>query len=293
MIVCKTVSEVRRWRAQQQGRVGIVPTMGYLHEGHLSLVRAIRPHCDVIVATIFVNPTQFTQAEDLEKYPRNEVRDCALLSSEGVEVVFVPAIEEIYPPGCPPTWVSVEGVSEPMEGTYRPGHFRGVTTVVTKLFSIVQPDVSIFGEKDFQQLRVIEEMTKALLLPTTIVRGALIREEDGLAMSSRNVRLSPEDRISARALSRALRAARILFDSGVCDTAVLRAEIERVMSEVAGIKIDYIELVDEETLRPAPWVKPGTRICIAAWIGGVRLIDTDVLGGRVFRDSHPTQNVTE
>lgn len=278
MNIFRTVAEVRGWRAEQGGRIGVVPTMGYLHEGHLSLVRAIRAHCDAVVATIFVNPTQFTQPEDLEKYPRDEERDCALLAAEGVEAVFLPTPNEIYPPGCSPTWVSVEDVSEPMEGAYRPGHFRGVATVVTKLFNIIQAHVAIFGEKDFQQLRVIEEMTRSLHLPVTIVRGKLIREQDGLAMSSRNVRLSPEDRASARSLSEALRGAQALFYRGETDAEVLRAEMKRLINRVAEANIDYIELVDEATLQPVARVESSTRVCLAVWIGKVRLLDTAVLG---------------
>jgi pantoate--beta-alanine ligase len=273
MQVIRTIDELRMWRSRQRGRIGVVPTMGYLHEGHLSLVRAIRASCEVVIATIFVNPTQFNQQEDLEKYPRDEERDISLLAAEKVDVVFLPSAEDMYPSGVT-LWVTVEGIVEPMEGLFRPGHFRGVTTVVAKLFSLIQPDVAIFGEKDFQQLRVIEEMTKGLLAPISIIRGALVREEDGLALSSRNVRLTAADRVSASAISRGLRGAQALFLAGESDPEVMRASITRTLAEGGVPRVDYVEIVDEETLRPISPVTHGSRICVAAWVGGVRLIDT-------------------
>jgi pantoate--beta-alanine ligase len=247
--------------------------MGFLHEGHLSLVRAIRSSCDAVVVTIFVNPTQFNQQEDLEKYPRDEERDISLLEADGVDAVFLPSVDELYPPGVA-VWVAVEGLVDSMEGAFRPGHFRGVTTIVAKLFNLIEPDMAIFGEKDFQQLRVIEEMTRGLLKPISIIRGALIREEDGIAMSSRNVRLSAADRVSARAISRALRAANSLFLKGETDAAVLRESIIANLSNDKAVEIEYVELVDETTLKPVARISQGVRVCVAAWVGGVRLIDT-------------------
>jgi pantoate--beta-alanine ligase len=272
MIICKTVSDYTGWRFQQGGRIGVVPTMGYLHEGHLSLVRQIRQACDHVVVTIFVNPTQFNQGEDFERYPRNEDRDCELLEVEGVSAVFIPQVDEVYPEGVA-SWVTVEGVTESMEGKYRPGHFQGVTTVVTKLFHIIQPQVAIFGEKDFQQLRVIEEMTRSLFFPISILRGRIVREEDGIAMSSRNVRLSSSEREVARAIPRALRVAHAHWLGGESSARVLRAEIrERLREE--GIRTEYVSVIDEETLQPVKQVGWGARVCLAAWVGGVRLIDT-------------------
>ena len=273
MHIIRTIEELRNWRRGQQGKVGVVPTMGYLHEGHLSLVRAIRSSCDAVVVTIFVNPTQFNQQEDLEKYPRNEGRDISLLEAVGVEAVFLPSVDELYPPGVA-VWVAVEGLVDSMEGVFRPGHFRGVATIVAKLFNLIEPDVAIFGEKDFQQLRVIEEMTKGLLMPISIIRGSVIREEDGLAMSSRNVRLSEADRVSARAISRALRAANSLFLKGETDVAILRKSIIANLSDDKAVEIEYVELVDETTLKPVARISQGARVCVAAWVGGVRLIDT-------------------
>jgi len=278
MKVIRTIEEFRHWRRGQRGKVGVVPTMGYLHEGHISLVRAIRASCDAVVVTIFVNPTQFNQQEDLEKYPRDEGRDISLLEANGVDAVFLPSIDELYPPGIS-VWVTVEGLVDSMEGVFRPGHFRGVTTIVAKLFNLIEPDVAIFGEKDFQQLRVIEEMTKGLLKPISIIRGALIREDDGLAMSSRNVRLSAADRVSAKAISRALRGANSLFFAGETKSSVLREYIIANLSEEEGVKIEYVELVDEITLKPIAQIHHGARVCVAAWVGGVRLIDTIAFDG--------------
>ena len=206
MLVASTVAEFRRGRGGAAAPVGFVPTMGYLHEGHLALVEAARGECETVAASIFVNPTQFGPNEDFERYPRDEARDLELLEAAGVDLVLLPAVDEIYPPGDA-TRVRVEGITALLEGERRPGHFEGVTTVVAKLFAIVQPDRAYFGEKDGQQLRVIERMTRDLRLPIEIVACPTVREPDGLARSSRNVYLSAEERAQAPALHAGLAAA--------------------------------------------------------------------------------------
>jgi pantoate--beta-alanine ligase len=230
-----------------------------------------------VVVSIFVNPTQFNQKEDLERYPRDETRDIKLLEKERVTAVFIPDVDEIYPTGAP-TWISVEGVAEPLEGAFRPGHFRGVATVVAKLFQIVRPHVAIFGEKDFQQLRVIEDMTKSLFFPISIIRAKIVREPDGLAMSSRNVRLSEKERATALSLSMGLREAERMFNQGERDSNAIREKVRKIVTDAGVDSLDYVEIIDEITLQPISTPQVGSRVCIAAWIGGVRLIDNIGLG---------------
>ncbi len=222
MIIVTTLADLRTARAALPAPVGLVPTMGFLHEGHLSLVRAARLACASVVATIFVNPTQFGPNEDLAAYPRDLPRDLALLEAAGVDLVWTPTPEIVYPPGYQ-TWVTVEEVTKPLEGAMRPGHFRGVATVVAKLFNAVQPQYAYFGQKDAQQAAVIRQMSRDLDFPIEIVICPIQREPDGLAMSSRNVYLSPEERRAAVVLWRALQAARIAFQAGERDANRLRA----------------------------------------------------------------------
>jgi pantoate--beta-alanine ligase len=278
MKICRTIEEMRVEcrAAKNQGRLGFVPTLGALHEGHLSLVREAKAACDVAAASIFVNPTQFGPNEDLTKYPRNLDRDCELLEGEGVELVFAPSVEEMYPEGAV-TWVNVEGLSERLDGRSRPGHFRGVTTVVAKLFHVVEPDAAFFGQKDAAQLAIIRRMVRDLNLPVEIVACPIVREGDGLAMSSRNVYLGGQDREAARVLYRSLVAAKSLWDSGerAVEKLVLasREEIEREIS----VRLDYIEIVDADSLESLDCATRGALVAVAAWVGSTRLIDNLLL----------------
>lgn len=279
MRICKTIKEIDA--ALQIGRmrgrrVGFVPTMGALHEGHLSLVRAARADCDTVVVSIFVNPTQFGPTEDLAKYPRPFERDCELLEKENVDVVFAPSAEEIYPSAVT-TWVNVEDLSEKLDGRSRPGHFRGVTTVVSKLFHIVQPDVAIFGQKDAAQVAVIRHMVRDLNFPVEIVACPIVREPDGLAMSSRNAYLDAAQRKQALVLHRSLQAAKKLWNLGGQSSAELIAAARAEIAREPGVRIDYLEIVDSETLDPLEQVRPGALIAVAAFVGQTRLIDNTVL----------------
>jgi len=251
--------------------VGFVPTMGALHEGHLSLVRASCTRTDVTVVSIFVNPTQFAPDEDLDAYPRDLERDLALLEAEGVDYVFTPTTAEMYPVG---STVAVDpgAVAVRWEGESRPHHFGGVATVVTKLFNIVGPDAAFFGEKDFQQLKVIERITDELDMSVTIVGCPIVRENDGVAMSSRNVYLSAEEREQARALSGAIDAAREAASSGERDVAVLEATMAEQLDRPL-VSTEYAVIVDAETLEPLTFVDRPARALVAAQVGKVRLID--------------------
>lgn len=259
-------------------RIGFVPTMGYLHEGHLSLAREIRKHCDVVVASLFVNPLQFNETSDYEKYPIDHERDFDLLKREGIDIAFVPAVTDIYQENSQ-TRVLVTELSKPLEGKFRPGHFEGVTTVVAALFNLVRPDVAIFGEKDLQQLRVIEQMVRDLHFPIKIIRGAIVREVDGLAMSSRNVRLSAEARSKALLLSRSLKHARELVQAGESSAVKVIEEIEKLYKDQDSVKLEYFSVADEDTLDEVTELLPGRpyRALVAASIDGVRLIDNSSL----------------
>jgi pantoate--beta-alanine ligase len=257
-------------------RLGFVPTMGALHEGHLSLVRAARASCEVVAASIFVNPTQFGPSEDLAKYPRSFERDRDLLEREGVELLFAPPVEEMYPPGAV-TWVTVEELSSKLDGRSRPGHFRGVTTVVAKLFHIVEPDVAFFGQKDAAQLAIVRRMVRDLNLLVEIVGCPIVREPDGLAMSSRNAYLDPEQRKQAVALHRSLEQVRRLVRSGERKTAKLAAAGRAEFSGESGVRLDYFEIVDPDTLDPVEDVSEGALVAVAASVGSTRLIDNLVL----------------
>ncbi len=251
--------------------VGVVPTMGALHEGHLSLARAARAQSDRVIVTIFVNPMQFNAAEDLLKYPRDEARDLALLEAEGVDVLFAPDVTEVYPEGFE-TQVSVKGVSEPLEGAFRPGHFDGVATVVTKLFGMTQAGRAFFGEKDWQQLQVVQRLVLDLNIPIRIIGCPTIREEDGLAMSSRNVRLSPQERALAPALHRIMQDAAAALRAG----NAMEPELEKARAAIlaAGFRsIEYLELRSVDGLKPVAPFEDGARMLFAGWLGDVRLID--------------------
>jgi pantoate--beta-alanine ligase len=258
-------------------RLGFVPTMGALHEGHLSLVRAARAFSDVVVASIFVNPTQFGPSEDLAKYPRSFERDCELLQREGVELLFAPSVEEMYPAGAV-TWVTVEGLSDKLDGRSRPGHFRGVTTIVAKLFHVVEPDAAFFGQKDAAQVAIIRRMVRDLNLPVEIVTCPILRETDGLAMSSRNAYLDPEQRTRALVLHRSLIRVQRLADAGEREAAKLVAAGREEFAEEGSVRLDYFEIVDADTLNPVQDISGGALAAVAAFVGSTRLIDNILLG---------------
>ena len=275
-----TPTEMRRyvWRARcDGGTVGLVPTMGALHAGHLSLVRLSRRQCDQTLVSIFVNPTQFGPHEDLDRYPRTLEQDCRLLAAEGVSAVFVPAAEAMYPSGFS-TYVDPPEIAAPWEGVCRPGHFRGVATVVLKLFHAVPATHAFFGRKDYQQLKVIETMVRDLGIGVEIVAGETVREADGLAMSSRNQYLGDEDRRRAVSVSRALRHVQETVSGGQCDVAVLQRELHRQLSvpgePPGGVdSIDYAVIADAETLTPLARLDRPAVALVAAHVGKTRLID--------------------
>lgn len=251
--------------------------MGALHEGHLSLVRAARKSCDAVVASIFVNPLQFGPQEDLAKYPRSFERDCALLAKEGVELLFAPAVEEMYGTGAV-TWVTVEGLEDKLDGRSRPGHFRGVATVVAKLFHIVEPDAAFFGQKDAAQVVVIRRMVRDLNFPVEIVACPIVREEDGLAMSSRNAYLSAQERKQAPALYRALERVKKLWEDGEKDAEKLATAGREEIGKEKSLRLDYFEVVDAESLDAVKDAASGAMVAVAAFVGATRLIDNVVLG---------------
>lgn len=279
MIICRTKAEMRdavqRWKRAGE-TVGVVPTMGYLHEGHLGLVRMARQKADRVVATIFVNPTQFGANEDLSTYPRDEARDLALLEAEGTDAVFLPNVEEMYGAGGD-TFVEVPGLSAILQGALRPGHFRGVSTVVTKLFNIVTPDFAVFGEKDYQQLTLIRQMVRDLDMPLEIVPHKTVREADGLAMSSRNVRLTAEHRAEAVQLSRSLTFAEELAKSAPAISA-LEAAVRQSLAEAPSGKVESVDIRDAETLEELSGMldRPAV-VLLAVRFGTVLLIDQRVI----------------
>ncbi len=279
MRVVRTVSELRETLAPSRRdgrRVGLVPTMGALHEGHLSLIRRARADCDTVAVSLFVNPAQFNEHRDLDRYPRDEDRDRELAAAAGADVLFAPPVEEVYPAGFA-TSVEVLGVSERLEGASRgPEHFRGVTTVVAKLLGMAQPDVAYFGQKDAQQVVVIRRLVADLDMPVEIVALPTVREPDGLAMSSRNALLSPEDRVRARRLSAALGAATTLAAGGERSAAALLAAGNEALA-VDGVELDYLALVDPDTLEPVERLDGPALLAVAARVGGVRLIDNTTL----------------
>lgn len=260
-------------QARRSGkRLGFVPTMGALHEGHLSLVRAARQATDVVATSIFVNPTQFGPNEDLAKYPRSFERDCELLEKEGVEWLFAPSVEEMYPSGTV-TWVLAEELSDKLDGRSRPGHFRGVTTVVSKLFHIVEPDLAFFGQKDAAQAAIIRRMVLDLNLPVEIAVCPIVREPDGLAMSSRNAYLDPEQRNRALVLHRSLTRVRELINLGEVSATLLASHGRKEFAAEPAVRLDYFEIVNPDTLDPIEDISNGALIAVAAYIGSTRLID--------------------
>ena len=278
MQVIRTVAEFRRVRPTISGAVGLVPTMGYLHEGHLSLVRRARAENDVCAAWVFVNPAQFGPHEDFERYPRAEQRDRALLEGEGVDLLFAPSSDEVYPPGFD-TAVEVGAVAQRLEGAARPGHFRGVATVVAKFFGIMQPQRAYLGQKDAQQVAVIRRMVADLNLPVEIVVCPTVREADGLALSSRNVYLTPEQRAAAPALYRALGWARERWTEGQRDARVLRALVQDVLDHESLAQVDYVSVADVGTLEELDRLNGPALVSLAVRFGSTRLIDNIVLGG--------------
>ena len=257
-------------------RIGFVPTMGALHDGHLSLIRAAKSRCDLVVASIFVNPTQFGPNEDLAKYPRTFERDCQLLEKENADLLFAPTVEEMYPQDAV-TWVTVEGLSEKLDGRSRPGHFRGVTTVVAKLFHIVEPDIAFFGQKDAAQVAIIRRMVRDMKFPVEIVACPIVREPDGLAMSSRNAYLDSSQRKAALVLSRALWEVERKYKSGERDTNTLIEHGKQLIAREPAARLDYLELVNADTLDPVAQATPGTMVAVAAYVGNTRLIDNLLL----------------
>jgi len=279
MLVVRTIAEARqacaRFRAAGKS-LGLVPTMGALHAGHLSLVRAAKESCDAVAVSIFVNPTQFGPKEDFSSYPRVFEQDCQTLQAAGVDVVFAPSVEEMYPPGAS-TFVEVEGLSDRLDGASRPGHFRGVATVVAKLFHIFAPDVAFFGQKDAAQVAVLRRMVRDLRFAVELKVCPTMREPDGLAMSSRNRNLSEGERRQALVLYRALRAVESRFQAGEVDSGKLMDEAQRILKQEPAVQVEYCRIVDPETLEQVSHVRPGSLVAIAARVGATRLIDNLLL----------------
>ena len=276
------LTEIRQIRAfsargrRGDRRLGLVPTMGALHEGHLSLVRRAREECDLVVVSIFVNSAQFGPAEDYLKYPRNPEQDMRMLEPLGVKAVFAPEAGEMYPSGFD-TWVEPGEAAESMEGAHRPGHFRGVATVVGKLLNIVQPQAAYFGQKDYQQMVIVRRMVRDWNLDVDIVVCPIVREEDGLALSSRNVYLKGENREAARVLSCSLKKAETLAASGERDAEKIVAEMKKIFAAEPRAQLEYAEIVNGETLAPLKRLEPGSVALVAARVGPARLIDNTIL----------------
>lgn len=278
MKVVETIASMKAERGKLAGSVGFVPTMGYLHQGHLELVRHARTETLTVIASIFVNPSQFGPQEDFTAYPRDPERDLALLEKEGVGLVFMPDTQEIYPKGFS-SWVMLEGITQRLEGESRPGHFRGVTTVVAKLLNIVQPDRAYFGQKDAQQLAVIRKMVSELSMNLEVVAVPTVREPDGLAMSSRNIYLSPEERKASLVLWKALCLARGHWENGERDASRLCQEMTSLIEREPFATIDYVSIANPETLEELAEIAAPSLVSLAVRIGGTRLIDNTILGG--------------
>lgn len=278
MEILRTRAAMRAYRqTHRDARLGLVPTMGYLHDGHLALMKTAAAHAERVVASIFVNPTQFGPGEDLDRYPRDEAGDLAKCEAAGCAAVFLPSVAEMYPPGAA-TRVEVPPLAEHLCGASRPTHFAGVCTVVCLLFNVTGCDVAVFGEKDYQQLAIIRRMARDLALPVEVVGHPIVREADGLAMSSRNAYLSPEQRREAVALSAALAEARAKFEAGERDAEALRAVMRARIEAAAGGEIDYVEVVDAEALRPIDGaIERPARAALAVRFGATRLIDNAAL----------------
>jgi len=283
MKLIESVTEMQQLALKTRGEgksIALVPTMGYLHAGHASLMHEGRKRCDLLVTSIFVNPTQFGAGEDLDKYPRDMERDKAVAKAKGVDVIFAPKAGDMYPAGYQ-TWVDVDRLSLPLCGASRPGHFRGVTTVVCKLFSIVQPTLALFGMKDYQQLAVIRRMSADLNLPVEVVGMPIVREDDGLAMSSRNAYLSPENRIKALCLSRAIQSALEAYQGGERDVAALDRIAREQITNAEGAFIDYLEFRNGASLELQQQADDQTLLALAVKIGTTRLIDNCILGKEI------------
>jgi pantoate--beta-alanine ligase len=278
MQIVTTLSELDLTRQALPGPLGLVPTMGYLHAGHVSLAQAARAECASVAASIFVNPTQFAPTEDLAKYPRDLPRDLSMLEAAGVDLVWTPTPEIMYPAGFQ-TWVEVDGLTRGLEGAVRPTHFRGVTTVVAKLFNAVRPDKAYFGQKDAQQAAVIRRMVKDLNFPLEVRVCPIVREADGLAMSSRNVYLSPQERQAATVLFRALSAARRAYDQGERTAANLTALMQKTVETEPLAKPQYVSCADYDSLEELETVQGKALLSMAVYFGKTRLIDNFVLGG--------------
>ncbi len=277
MDIARSIVELRAARRGAAAPVGLVPTMGALHEGHLSLVDRARAECATVVASLFVNPTQFGPHEDFDRYPRDETRDFELFERRGVDLVFAPALKEMYPPGSA-TVVRISDLAERLEGAHRPGHFDGVATIVTKLFNVVQPDRAYFGQKDAQQLLVIRKLVRDLDMPVEVVGCPIVREPDGLALSSRNVYLSKEERAQALSLSRGLRRVREAFEAGGRDAGALRRLVEETVAAEPLAAVEYISLADAATLDEIEGTVEGPALLsMAVRFGATRLIDNATL----------------
>lgn len=283
MIIAKTVREVREYTKKWRGEglsIGLVPTMGYLHEGHASLVDRARKDCDKVIVSDFVNPTQFAPNEDLEAYPRDFEHDCALLEEHGCDLVFYPSVEEMYVPDAA-TYVEIlDEMPKQLCGKTRPIHFRGVCTVVSKLFNITQPDKAFFGQKDAQQLAVIRRMVRELSYGIEIVGCPIVRESDGLAKSSRNTYLSPDERKAALVLSRAIFRGEEMVNLGETSAAAVLEEMTKMISAEPLAKIDYVSAADGVTMLPTEEITNGTLVAVAVYIGKTRLIDNFIAGGK-------------
>ena len=289
MQIFRTVNELREWaRGAHMLRqtVGLVPTMGALHAGHASLIRAAAEACDATAVSIFVNPTQFGPNEDYARYPRSFEADCALAEDHGAQVVFAPAVDEMYPHRGASTFVEVEGLSDKLDGHSRPGHFRGVATVVAKLFMAAEADRAFFGQKDAAQVAVLRRMTCDLRMGTEIVVCPIVRESDGLALSSRNAYLSPEERSQALVLSRTIHLVESLYTTGERNSVALVAAARESFAQEPEVRIDYIELVDWSTLESLKTAAPGALFAVAAHVGSTRLIDNTVFPAASAQSIH-------
>ncbi len=279
MEIIDTVAEMQERATDLRNaghRLGLVPTMGYLHEGHLSLVDIANGHVDFTMMSIFVNPTQFGEGEDYDEYPRDLARDADIARERGVDLIFAPPVREMYPEGYS-TYVRVEELSEVLCGASRPDHFRGVTTVVTKLFNILQPHLAVFGQKDAQQAVILRRLVRDLHLPVEIILGSIIREDDGVAMSSRNTYLSGEQRAQACCLWQGLHTAKKTVETGETDSNIILETIRAIIGEQPAVREDYVAVVDLETLQPVKAIRQPTLVAVAAYVGTTRLIDNIIV----------------
>jgi pantoate--beta-alanine ligase len=281
MLVLRTVDELRRWsraaRSAAGNIIGLVPTMGALHAGHTSLIRAARAACTHVAVSLFVNPTQFGPNEDFSRYPRSFESDCTLAAAEGADVLFAPSVEELYPNGPDSTFIEVPALSQRLDGQSRPGHFRGVATVVAKLLLAAEPDRAYFGQKDAAQVAVIRRLVADLRLATEVVVCPIVRDPDGLALSSRNAYLTPSQRAQALTLSRAVRHVESLVAQGERRASAILVAAHEFFRAEPAIRVDYIELVDWSTLEPVATAAPGTLFAVAARVGSTRLIDNTII----------------